>query len=269
MPMLEMFRYDFMIRALIAGAIIGVVAPMIGIFLVVRRYSLMADTLSHVSLVGVAAGVMFGFNPIVGALVTSTVAALGMERLRESRKLFGESILALFLSGGFAIAVVLLSFAHGLSVNIFTYLFGSITTVSTGDLWIIGSLGLLVIVPTVWLFKRFFLISFDEELARANGLPVTLLNLLLMILAAITVALSMRVVGILLVGALIVIPVLSATQFGQSFMKTALFSLLFSLAAVLAGLFASFLLDLPSGGAIVVICLMFFGLSLVINRNKK
>jgi zinc transport system permease protein len=266
--MMDIFQYDFMIRAVIAGAIIGVVAPMIGIFLVVKRYSLLADTLSHVSLVGVATGVLFGFNPIVGALATSTIAAFGMERLRESRKMFSESILALFLSGSFAIAVVLLGLSHGLTVDIFTYLFGSITTVSAGDLWVIGLFGLVVIAVTMRLFKRLFLVSYDEELAKTSGLPVTRLNILLMVLAAVTVALSMRVVGILLVGALVVIPVLSAIQFGRSFMQTTWLALILSLLAVFTGLFASFYLNLPSGGAIVVVCLMVFALSLAFNRHQ-
>jgi zinc transport system permease protein len=265
--MLEIFQYDFMVRAFIAGIIIGIVAPVIGVFLVVKGYSLLADTLSHVSLVGVATGMLFGFNPVVGALIASTIAAFGMERLRESRKIFGESVLALFLSGSFAVAVVLLGLSHGLSVDLFAYLFGSITTVSTGDLWIIGIFGLVVILTTVWLFKRFFLVSYDEELAKASGLPVTLLNIMLMILAAITVALSMRVVGILLVGALMVIPVLSAIQFGRSFLKTTLLALILSLIAVFTGLFASFYLNLPSGGTIVIFCLVLFTLILVFNRR--
>jgi zinc transport system permease protein len=266
--MLEIFKYDFMIRAFIAGLVIAVLAPAIGVFLVVRRYSLLADTLSHVSLVGIATGVLFHFNPVVGALIVSTLAAFGMEKLRESRKLFGESILALFLSGSLAVALVLLGLSHGLNVNIFAYLFGSITTVSQTDLYIIGVLGLVVAIIIIWLFKKFFLVSYDEELARANGLPVKVLNVTLMVLAAITVSLSMRIVGILLIGALMVIPVLTAVQFGTSFFKTSVYAIILSLAAVIAGLFASFYLNHPSGGTIVVIALIFFGSSLLINKKS-
>jgi zinc transport system permease protein len=260
--MLEIFQYDFMIRAFAAGLIIGVIAPIVGIFLVVKRYSLLADTLSHVSLVGVAAGVLFNFNPIFGALIASTLAAFGMEKLREKRQLFGESVLALFLSGSLAIALILLGLSHGLNVNIFSYLFGSITTVSKSDLLIIGGFGVAVIITTFVLFKKFFLVSFDEELAKANGLKVGALNVGLMVLAAIAVALSMRVVGVLLIGALMVIPVLAAIQLGRSFSKTLAFAVGFSLSSVIAGLFASFYLNLPSGAAIVVFALIFFGLSL-------
>lgn len=266
--MLEIFQYDFMVRAFIAGLIIAILAPAIGVFLVVRRYSMLADTLAHVSLLGVATGVLFNFNPVLGALVVSTLAAFGMERLRETRKIFGESILALFLSGSLAIALVLLGLSHGLNVNIFAYLFGSITTVSKTDLYIIGILGLLVGVIIVWLFKKLFLVSYDEELAKANGLPVKVLNITLMVLAAITVSLSMRIVGILLVGALMVIPVLTAVQFGTSFFKTSIYAIVVSLAAVITGLFASFYLNLPSGGTIVVIALIFFGFSLLVNKKS-
>ncbi len=266
--MIEIFQYDFMIRAFIAGLIIAVLAPAIGVFLVVRRYSLLADTLSHVSLVGVATGVLFNFNPVLGALIVSTLAAFGMEKLRESRKLFGESILALFLSGSLAVALVLLGLSHGLNVNIFAYLFGSITTVSRDDLYIIGGLGLFAAIVIIWLFKKFFLVSYDEELAKANGLPVKVLNITLMVLAAITVSLSMRIVGILLIGALMVIPVLTAVQFGTSFFKTSIYAIILSLAAVSSGLFTSFYLNLPSGGTIVVIALIFFGISLLLNKKS-
>ena len=265
--MLTIFQYDFMVRAFMAGTIIAILAPTIGIFLVVKRYSLLADTLAHVSLVGVAAGVLLGINPVLGALVASTIAAFGMEKLRETRKIFGESVLALFLSGSLALAVVLLGLAHGLNVNIFTYLFGSITTVSASDVQVIGAFGILAIALTLLLFKRFFIVSYDEELAKANGLPIAALNILLILMAAITVSISIRVVGILLVGALMVIPVLTATQFGKGFSKTAMLSIIFSLISVLSGLFISFYLNLPSGGTIVVAALILFGLSLLINKK--
>lgn len=265
--MLEIFQYDFMVRALIASVIIGVLAPTVGIFLVVRRYALLADTLAHVSLVGIALGLLFKFNPMVGALLTSGIAALGVDRLREKRKLFGESVLALFLSGSLAIALILLSLSHGLNANIFSYLFGSITTVVQSDLWIIAVFGVLVMAITFFEIKRFFLISYDEELAKANGLPVRTLNAVLMLLAAITVALSMRIVGVLLVGALMVIPVLTAMQYGKSFSKTLGYAIGFSLLSSIVGLFVSFYLNLPSGGAIVAVALVLFCVSLFAYRN--
>lgn len=266
--MLAIFQYDFMLRAFAAGIIIGVLAPMIGIFLVVKRYSLLADTLSHVSLVGVALGILFQFNPIIGAVIVSSLAAFSVDRLRDNRKLFGESVLSLYLSGSLAVAIILLALSNGLNTNIFSYLFGSIATVSIYDLWLIGLLGLAMGAITTVSFKRLFIIAYDEDLAKANGLPVRLLNGLLMVMAAVTVAFSMRIVGILLVGALMVIPVLAATQFRISFVKTLLYAIVCSLISVIVGITASFYLNLPSGGTIVVVALILFTLSLLINKDS-
>ncbi|MBI3630798.1 MAG: metal ABC transporter permease [Candidatus Sungbacteria bacterium] len=265
--MLTIFHYDFMIRAFIAGVAIAFVAPVIGMFLVVKRYSTLADTLAHVSLLGIAAGAIIGVSPVTGALVASSLAAMGMERLRRSGQLFSESVLALFLSGSLALALILLGLSHGLNVNIFSYLFGSITTVSTADLKEIGLFGGLVLASSVVLFPRLFIISYDEDLAKANGLPVELLNLLLIVMAAVTVSISMRVVGILLVSALMVIPPLGATQFRCGFKKTALIAVLVSLLSVISGLFASFYLNLPSGGTIVLVALGIFLVSFVFNKK--
>jgi zinc transport system permease protein len=265
--MLEIFQYDFMIRAFAAGLIIAILAPSIGIFLVVKRYSLLTDTLSHVSLVGVALGLLTGINPVLSAIVVSAIAAIGMEKLRHSKKIFGEATLTLFLSGGLALALIIFGLSKGLNVNIFTYLFGSIATVTTGDLRLMGGFGLGIFLIIIFLFKRFFIVAYDEELAQANGLPIKLLNFILMILAAITISISMRIVGALLVGALMVIPVLAATQFGRSFGKTFFYSLGISLIAVITGLFASFYLNLPSGAAIVISSLILFAISLLLNKK--
>jgi zinc transport system permease protein len=265
--MLELFNYDFMQRAFAAGILISIIAPLIGCFLVIRRYSLMADTLAHVSLVGVAVGVLSGWNPVITATGTSIIAAFCIEKLRNSKKIFGESVLALFLSGSLAVASVLISMSNGLNVNLFSYLFGSITTVSTLDLWYIAILGLLVLAILITLYKELFLISFDEELAIANGLNTRLYNLALIVLAAVTVSLSMRIVGILLIGALMVIPVVTAMQFGRSFKQTLVISVILSFISVVSGLFVSYYFNLASGGTIVVIALVLFLASFLFNKN--
>lgn len=266
--MLDIFQYDFMVRAFEAGIAVSIVAPLIGMFLVVRRYSLMADTLAHVSLAGVAIGLLLAVNPIFSAIALSLVAAIGIESLRHSRRVFGESILALFLSGSLAIAVIILSLSKGFNASLFSYLFGSIATVSTPDLWITAGLALAVFFMTVFLYKELFFISLDEELAQANGLPVKRLNIALVMLAAVAIALSIRIVGVLLIGALMVIPVISAMQYGQGFRTTLILSAFFSLIAVIAGLFISFYLDLASGGAIVLVALALFGVSLLITKKN-
>lgn len=258
-----------MVRAFAAGIIIGIIAPLIGTFLVVKRYSLIADTLAHVSLLGVAGSILLNINPIVGALTISILASFGMEELRGSRKIFGESVLALFLSGSLAIALILIGLASGLNVNIFSYLFGSISTVVPSDIIIIVLFGLIVIITIVIAYHKLLLISLDEDLAKAGGLSVKFYNLMLTILAAITVSLAMRIVGILLVGALMVIPVISATQFSLSFISTIFLSILISLISIISGLYLSFYLDLPSGGTIVVIALLLFLISLILNKRKS
>lgn len=262
--MFEIFQYDFMLRAFIAGLVIALLAPFIGIFLVVRRYSLMADTLAHVSLVGLAVGILTGINPIVGALIASVVAAIGIDRLRGKKQIFSESVLALFLSGSLAMATVLLSIGGKYTANILSFLFGSITTVQTNDVIIISVLGALVIALMLFFYRQLFAVSFDEEVAEASGIRAQFFSTLLVVLAAMTVALSIRIVGVLLVGALMIIPVLSAIRFGRSFRQTIVLAVLFSLLAVLLGLFFSFYVGLPSGGTIVIMALVIFLVSLVV-----
>ena len=247
-----------MIRALEAGAMVALIAPLIGMFLVLRRYSLIADALAHVSLAGIAIGLFFGLNPILTALVTAVIASLGMERLRLSKKVYGESALALFLFGSLALSVVILSLARGLNANLFNYLFGSILTVTLNDIYIIAVLAVVVVLVLAFFYRALVYISFDEEAAKVSGLPVDLINFILIILAALTVALAIPIVGVLLIAALIVIPVITALQFRRSFFKTIVYAQMISLFSVLAGIFTAFFLDLSTGGTIVLIMLAIF-----------
>ncbi len=258
--MLEIFSYSFMIRALIAGGIIGVIAPLIGSFLVAKRYSLMADSLAHVSLAGVAVGLLLNVSPVLTAVIVSTITALVIERLRSQRGISGETALAMFLSGGLAIAIVLIGLGKGLSVDLFSYLFGSITTVTSTDIWIVASLGLLVLAITAALYRQLLYIAFDEEAAQVSGVPVSLINSLLIVMTAITVSIAMRIVGVLLIGALMVIPVVAATQFKRSFLLTILIAVGISLTSVGGGLLLAYYFDLAAGGTIVVWSLIIFGL---------
>ena len=265
--MLEIFHYSFMIRAFEAGIIVGLICPLIGIFLVLRRYSLMADTLAHVSLAGVAIGLITKINPIITALITSVIASIAIEKLRESKKVYGESALAIFLSGSLALAIVLISLAKGFNVDLFSYLFGSITTVRESDIGIILGLGVAVIVVIIAFYKELIYISFDEETARVSGVPASLINNILIILTATTIAISMRIVGILLISALIVIPVVTALQLKKNFLQTILYAEVISLFSVITGIFASYYLNLAAGGSIVFIALSVFILTLII-RSK-
>ncbi len=266
--MLEMFSYGFMQRALAAGLMIGIIAPIIGVFIVLRRLSLIADTLSHVALAGVAAGLLFKTYPVAGALIASLVGAVGIERLRGSGRLFGEAALAVFLSGGFAVAVVLISLARGFNTDLFSYLFGAITVVQPVDLWVIFALGLVVLVAVGILHKELFAITFDEEAARVQGVPVETLNMLLTTLVAVTVVLAMRIVGILLTSALLVIPTITALRVARNFRHTMWIAVFCSLFAVVAGMTMSFYLDIAAGGAIVLMALLLFGVASVIPHSR-
>lgn len=265
----DFFAYTFLTRALIAGVLIGMIAPILGMFLTVRRYSLIADTLSHASLAGVGLGVLFGIDPLITAVLIACVVALGIERLRLSGQFSGESVLALFLSGSLAFAVVALSAAKSFNGGVLAYLFGSITTVTVSDLWMIGALVLLTLGIVIWRYRSFFLMSFDEDIARANGLSVTFDSLLLSLLTAITVAVSMRVVGVLLIGALMVIPVLAAMRFGKGFRATMIIAVVLSVLSVLTGLFLSYIFDLATGGTIVLCSVVLFILSMIYGGFRR
>ncbi len=265
--MLDIFQYSFIIRGFEAGIIIALIAPMIGIFLVLRRYSLIADTLSHVSLAGVAIGLLLKINPLITAIAAAVISSIAIERLRISKKIFGESALSIFLSGSLALAIILISLAHGFSVDLFNYLFGSITTVKQTDVYIIGILGIIVFAAIVALYKELLFVTVDEEAAKVSGIPTRFINLALIVLAALTVALAIPIVGVLLIAALIVIPVVTALQFKKSFKQTILIAEVISVFSVITGIIASYYLNLSSGGTIVLLTIGILGVTLLV-KNK-
>lgn len=256
--MLEIFQFEFMRRAFLIGLVVAITAPTIGLFFVVRRYSAMADTLAHVSLAGVAASLFAGFAAIPTALLFSICSVLGIEHLREKKVLPPDTILSLFLFGSLALGVVLLGLSHGKNVNIVNYLFGNIITVTSTDLISIVTLGIITLVVTKLLWRQLFAVSIDEDIAEAVGLPVRTLNRILAVLGASTIAISMSVVGVLLIGALMVIPTLAAMQFRYGFKKTWQVSVGISLLSVILGLTSSYYLNLASGGTIVLFTVFFF-----------
>ena len=265
--MIEIFQYSFILRGLGAGIFIGLLAPLIGMFLVLRRYSMMADTLAHVSLLGVALGLVTGISPLITAIVTSTLAATLIERLRTTRRIYGESALAIFLSGSLAIAIIIINVSRGFKADLFSYLFGSIVTVTQVDLIIIAGLGLVVSAVILGLYKELIYSSFDEESAQVSGIPTRWLNSILIILAAITVAIAMPTIGILLISALLVIPVVTALQLKLSFTKTLLWAEAFSVGSVITGMISSFYLNVAAGGAIIVVALFCFTTVLLTRKN--
>lgn len=265
--MIEIFQYDFMINAFLAGIIIAILASISGSFIVLRRYSMLTETLAHVALVGVAIGMVTEQNPIWVAVLVSVISAWVIEYLRSYYGLYSDSILAIFLSGSLALAVVIVSVAGSFNTSLFSYLFGSILSVTNEDLLTMSIFGTLSMAILLGLFKEFYFIAFDEEVAQVSGLKVKLLNFLLVTIIAVIIALSIRVVGTLLIGALMVIPTISALRYKLGFLKTIFLSLMFSVSAVLIGMIFSYNFSLPSGATIVLIILLIFIVSIVINRK--
>ncbi len=263
--MIEMLGFPFMQRAFAAGLIIAVLAAISGSFIVLRRYSLLSETLAHVSLVGVSVGLLIGSNPLWMAIVASLIASWMIEYLRSVHHLYSDSILAIFLSGSLALAIIIVSLAGSFNASLFSYLFGSILSVTNEDLIIMAIAGTAGMALLLLFFKELYFIAFDEEVARASGIRVALLNFMLVSVIAVIIALSIRVVGTLLIGALMVIPPVAAIRFGLGFFKTMLLSIAIALVSVIIGLSASFFFSLPSGAAIVLCLLLFFIAALVIN----
>ena len=254
----DFLQYGFMHRAFAVGSITALICPAIGVFLVPRRLSLIADTLAHVALAGVALGLLLGASPMLGALAVSLIGAVGMERLRAKGRLAGDAALAVFLSGGFAVAVVLISLARGFNADLFAILFGSILTVSTADVWLIAGLGAAVGLTLATFYKHLLAITLNEDLARTSGVPVAALNLVLTLLTALTTVVAMRMVGVLLVSAMIVIPTLAGFAVGRSFRQAVVVAVLTALASVMLGLVAAYYLRLAAGGAVVLTALVLF-----------
>jgi len=255
---LEFLQYDFILRAFQAGVIIAVIAPTIGIFLVLKRYSLIADTLSHVSLAGIAIGLILKINPIMTAMATTVLASLGIEKLRSSKKIYGESALSIFLSGSLALAIVLLGLGKNINANLFNYLFGSILTITQNDILIISILGLFIFLMIYLNYKALIFSTFDEEVAKSSGVKVNRLNQMLIILSALTISISIPIVGVLLIASLIVIPVVTALQLKKNFTQTLLFAIFFSVLSVIFGIILSFYLNTATGGTIVLLMLAIF-----------
>ncbi|HEX5710387.1 MAG TPA: metal ABC transporter permease [Sulfuricurvum sp.] len=262
-----MLSHPFMQRAFVAGLMIALLAAMSGSFIVLRRYSLLSETLAHVSLVGVSVGLLIGISPLWMAVVASLIASWLIEYLRSVHGLYSDSILAIFLSGSLALAIVIVSISGSFNASLFSYLFGSILAVNNEDLVVMGIAGALSMGLLILFFKELYFIAFDEEVARVSGIRVALLNFMLVSIIAVIIALSIRVVGTLLIGALMIIPPVAAIRFGMGFFHTTLLSIFIALICVVTGLTLSFFFSLPSGAAIVLCLLAVFVIALVINKK--
>jgi zinc transport system permease protein len=266
---MSLLALDFMRRALLAAVLVGLTAPSIGVYLVQRRLALLGDGIGHVTLAGVAAGFLFGTAPIATALVAAVAAAVAIELLRSRGGASGDVALAALFYGGIATGVLLIGLAPRASgVNLLSYLFGSVTTVSPGDLRLITGLAVVVLVVLTVAARQLFAVTYDEDLARVAGLPVTALNLLVAVTAAFTVALAMRVVGVLLVSALMVLPVAAAQQVARSFRAAIVWSVGIGVTVAVAGLVAAFYLDVAPGATIVLSALVVFVAGVGVRRLR-
>lgn len=264
-------NYDFMRYSFISGLIVGLIAPLLGTFIVVRRLSLIADALSHVALGGIAFGVyltsIFNFviNPVISGVVFSVIGALGIEKLRGVYKHYSEIAIPIIMSLGIALSVLFLSLASGFNQDLFGYLFGSISAVSLGDLIMISIIGVIVILFVFFLYKEMFFISFDEEYAGVMKLS-KYIHIIFIILVALVISASMRIVGILLVSAMMTLPVASAMRITSSFKQLMIVSIIFGEISVVAGLFLGFHLNISPGGTIVLVSIAILLCTLLLNR---
>jgi zinc transport system permease protein len=240
-------------HALISGAAISLVCSVVGLFLVLRRHSLFGDAMSHVAFGGIAIGLFTKVYPIWTAFIVSVLAAIGITKLREFTKIPADSAVALLLSSGLAVGVVLISLSNGFTLDLYSFLFGSILLISIQDMVTSIALCAAVLIVISIVYRKLMYITFDEEQAKVSGLDVGKLNYLFVVLASITVITSIRLVGVLLISSLIVIPNITAMMFGKGFKKTALISALVGVFSVLLGITISYVTNLAPGGTIVLI----------------
>lgn len=257
MDWVEFLGYGFIQRALIAGSAVGILCSTLGVFLVLRRLSLIGDGLAHATFGSIAVALFLKMTPLSVSIPLVMVCALGILKLTERFRLNGDAAIGIVSSLGIATGVLLSSIAGGFNVDLFSYLFGSILSISTTEVVLSLSLSILVIILISVHFNDLFSITFDEETAVASGINSRLINTVFVLMAAITVVLSMKVVGIMLISAMIILPPVTALQLSKSFRATFFIASLSSVISVVSGITASYCMDLPTGASIVIINFMF------------
>lgn len=259
---LEIFSYGFMQRALVSGIAIALLCSVVGLFLVLRRYSLFGDAVAHSSFGGIAAGLLLGIYPMWTAYVVSLVSALVITKIKQKFDISGEASVAILLSSGIAIGLILISLSGGFNVDILSFLFGSILLVSIEDTVLILSLTGVILIVILLLYRELIYSTFNEEQAKVSGIPVEKINYLIVFIAGITVVTSIQLVGILLISALFVIPNVTAIMYGRSFKQTALLSIAFAVSSVIVGILLSYLFNITPSGTIVMLSITIFGVTI-------
>lgn len=258
----NLFYYDFLQNAFLTGILIGFLAPLLGVFIVVRRLSLIADALSHITLAGIAFGLLMEkklsvafINPLYTGMAFSVFGSLFVEKLRKVYKHYQELAIPIILSGGVGLSVIFISLADGFNADLFGYLFGSVNAVSNEDMWTIFAVAIFIFVMISLFYKELVLLSFDEEYAVASGIKAKWIHFIFIVIVALVIAASMRIVGILLVSSLMTLPVAASIRIAKGFKQTILYSIIFGEAAVVGGLFLAYYLDLAPGGTIVLLAI--------------
>lgn len=265
--MLDLFQIEFMRNAFAAGVIISLLCPCIGLFLVLKRYSMIGDTLSHSSFAGVAIGLVTGLNPLLTAFIFTTLCAVVIEVLRTYFKKYSELVMSIILTLSLGIAIVLISSGKS-SAKVDSFLFGSILTVSKSDLLIIGVVAIMCFIIIFFMYDKLIYTTFDEEGAKVSGINTKLINYIFTIMVGATISVSIRVMGILVISSIIVVPVASGMQFKKGFTKTLFISMFIGFIDIIVGLFASYYFDSAPGGTIALTCVAVLIISLMINRKK-
>jgi len=263
---MEFLNYGFMQRALLAGFIIALICPLVGSFLILKRLSMIGDALAHISMAGIAAGLIIGINPTFTAIITATIASLLIDFLRKHFKKYDELSIAIIMAAGLGLGIILITLGGSDTANVISYLFGSIIAISNTDLLVIFFVSLLVFVLTILLYNKLFYITFDEEASKIRGIPVEIINIAFIFVTSLTIVVSIKITGVLLTSALITLPVASGLQLAQSFRTTTLLSIFFAQLSVFFGIITSFYLDWPPGGTIIISALLL--LFLIIGWKK-
>ena len=258
MDVLEYLQYGFIQRALIAGCFVGLLCSCLGVLLVLRRLSLIGDGLAHVTFGSVAIGMVFKIYPLYVSIPVVMLSSLGILRLTQRARIYGDAAIGVVSSLGIAAGIILASVTGGFNVDLFSYLFGNILAVSDAEVVISVVLSLVVLLLICLYYHELFSITFDEESARASGIRTGKINAMLVLLTAMTVVLAMNVVGIMLVSALLILPAVTALQLARGFAHAMLIAALAGVCSVVAGVFGSLMLNLPTGAAIVMVNLLFF-----------
>jgi len=258
MEALHLLDYGFFRNALIAALLMSVSTALIGTYIVSRRMVFISGGITHASFGGVGIGYFLGYPPLAGATVFAVLTAILTENLTHRKKIRNDSVIAIMWSLGMAIGIIFIYLTPGYAPNLMSYLFGSIITVTVSDLWLMASLTLVVILVFIFLYRIILYVSFDEQFARTRGIPVMLINYLMIILTALTIVLSIRVAGIILVLSLLTIPQNTANLFTSHFNRIITGSVIFGFAGAFSGLLASYWLNIPSGATIIFCLVMIY-----------